>query len=214
MTGVYDQLFAGAAEGGLFLGVAVGVVTNVSDPEKRGRVKLKLPWLSDEIETDWARVASPSAGKQRGLYLPPEVDDEVLVGFEHGSPARPFVLGSLWNSVDALPEPPDGNRPAQVRMLKSVSGHIVRLVDKSGSEKIEILDKSGKNTIVIDTTKNSVTITADADLILQSTNGKVAIKGKSVQIEADSDLAVTSSGKGEVSAKGTLAVKGAVVNIN
>ena len=44
------------------------------------------------------------AGPARGLYVLPEVDDEVLVGFEHGRPDAPFVLGALWNGKDKPPE--------------------------------------------------------------------------------------------------------------
>ena len=78
-------------------GVVVGVVTNNQDPDGLGRVKVKFPWLSDADESSWARIAAPMAGKERGLYFLPEVDDEVLVIFEHGDLRFPFVPGALWN---------------------------------------------------------------------------------------------------------------------
>ena len=86
------------------IGVTIGIVTNNHDPEGLGRVKLKLPWLSEDIETHWARVATPMAGNGRGLYVLPDVDDEVLVAFEHGMVEFPYVLGSLWNGKDTPPE--------------------------------------------------------------------------------------------------------------
>ena len=43
----------------------IGIVTNVSDPEKQARVKVKLPWLSDDYESDWARVVQLGAADQR-----------------------------------------------------------------------------------------------------------------------------------------------------
>jgi phage protein D len=79
-------------------GLVCGVVTNVSDPDKKGKVKLALPWLSPSFETDWARVANLSAGARTGAMFLPEVGDEVLVGFEFGDPRRPYVLGGLVNS--------------------------------------------------------------------------------------------------------------------
>ncbi|NTW02923.1 MAG: phage tail protein, partial [Oscillochloris sp.] len=136
-------------EHGRFYGVTVGVVTNNQDPDSLGRVKVKLPWLSDQDESFWARVVAPMAGKDRGLYLLPEIDDEVLVAFEHGMIEYPYVLGALWNGKDNPPET-NSNGKNNMRTLKSRSGMIIRLDDTDGSEKIEISDASGKNSIVID----------------------------------------------------------------
>ena len=65
------------------------------------RVKLKFPWLSDDYESEWARVAQLGAGHHRGAVWLPEVNDEVLVAFEHGDTRRPFVVGELYNGVDS-----------------------------------------------------------------------------------------------------------------
>src|SRR4029450_10081092 len=78
-----------------FYGVAIGIVTNNQDPENLHRVKLRFPWLDGATESHWARVATPMAGNKRGLYFLPEVDDEVLVAFEHGSIDFPYVMGSV-----------------------------------------------------------------------------------------------------------------------
>jgi hypothetical protein len=82
----------------LFNGNVCGVVTNVSDPDKLGRVKIALPWLSPDYESDWARVVQVGAGPRSGALFLPEVGDEVLVGFEFGDPRRPYILGGLINS--------------------------------------------------------------------------------------------------------------------
>lgn len=78
-------------------GVVCGVVTNVADETNKGRVKVALPWLAPNYETGWARVAQFGAGTASGSMFLPDVGDEVLVGFEHGDPRRPFVLGGLVN---------------------------------------------------------------------------------------------------------------------
>ena len=100
-------------------GLVVGIVTNTQDKDKgEGRVKLKLPAISGEMETDWARVATPGAGALRGAVFLPEVNDEVLVGFEGGDLRRPVVLGGLYNGKDKpnyeSPEKTPGHPPDHV----------------------------------------------------------------------------------------------------
>ena len=81
-----------------FGGLVCGIVTNVSDKENLGRVKVALPWLAPNFESDWARVVQFGAGARTGALFLPSVGDEVLVGFEFGDSRRPYVLGGLINS--------------------------------------------------------------------------------------------------------------------
>ena len=119
--------------------MVVGIVTNNQDPDGMGRIKVRLPFSSDTDESNWARIAVPMAGKDRGFYFLPEIDDEVLVAFEHGDPRFPFILGALWNGQDTPPANNDDGKN-DVRVIKSRSGHVIRLTDKDGEEKIEIID--------------------------------------------------------------------------
>ena len=156
---------------GLVQGVVVGLVTNLNDPDKMGRIKVKFPWLPQDggkdIESTWCRIAAPMAGKERGFFYLPEIDDEVLVAFEHGDMGYPYVVGMLWNNKDKPPLKPDeavaGGKVKQ-RIIKSTSGHVIILDDTQGSEQIVIRDKTGKNEIVIDSKQNTITIKADKDI--------------------------------------------------
>ena len=94
----------GAVGGGRGTGVAtfgsqlvIGLVTNNPDPQNMGRVRVSYPALGSDVEGAWARVATLSAGNERGLLMLPVVGEEVLIGFEHGDTTRPYVLGSLFN---------------------------------------------------------------------------------------------------------------------
>jgi hypothetical protein len=78
-------------------GLVCGVVTNVDDPDKKGKIKVALPWLAPDYESDWARVVHLAAGGRTGAMFLPEVGDEVLVGFEFGDARRPYILGGLVN---------------------------------------------------------------------------------------------------------------------
>jgi len=213
VTNVFNQLMAPAEVDGRFFGVAIGIVTNNKDPDGLGRVKLKLPWMADDMESTWARIATLMAGAGRGAYFLPEVDDEVLVAFEHGSPEFPYVLGALWNGKD---KPPESNSDGKnnVRVIKSRSGHVIRLTDTKGSEQIEIIDKSAKNSIVITTKDNKITITAEADVVIQATNGKLQLSGKGVEITSKADVKIEASGNLALKSNAQLNIKGQVVNIN
>ena len=194
-------------------GVVRGVVTNVKDPDDLGRVRVAFPWLDPDVESWWARVAVPMAGAGRGTYFLPEVDDEVLIAFEHGDPAYPYVIGSLWN---AKAKPPESNAEGKnnLRTITSRAGHVIRLDDTEGEEKIEVVDKTGKNSVVITAKDNTITITADADVTVTAPNGKLALSAKEVEITSRSGLRMKADTNLEVTAGAQLKLKGQVVNIN
>ena len=196
-----------------FYGVTIAVVTNNQDPDGIGRVKVRFPWLSDEEESHWARVLTPMAGNERGLYFLPEVEDEVLVAFEHGQADHPYVLGALWNGQDKPPETNDDGENNK-RTLRSRSGHLIRLDDKDGEEKIEIIDASEKNSIVIDTADNTITLKADADITIESGNGKLILSGNGIEITSQADIKIEASQNLDVKGGPQLNIKGDVVNIN
>jgi uncharacterized protein involved in type VI secretion and phage assembly len=193
-------------------GVAVGIVTNNEDPEGMGRVKVRFPWLSDEDESQWARIAVPMAGDGRGVYFLPEVDDEVLVAFGHGDPRLPYVVGALWNGQDAPPEDnADGKN--DVRVIRSRSGHQLRFDDSDAGPRVEIVD-SGGNKIVVDTAADVITISAGKDVSIRAGSGKVRLEATKLEIDASADVKIKSGGQMQIEAGATLSLKGALVNIN
>ena len=194
-------------------GVVIGMVTNNQDPDGMGRVKVKFPWLSDTEESFWARVAAPMAGNGRGFYFLPEVEDEVLVTFERGDVRFPFVLGALWNGKDKPPEKNDDGKN-DARTIKSRSGHVVRLNDKDGAEKIEIIDSSGKNTIVVDAVNNTIVITSEKDITLSAPKGAIKLDAQKIEIKSSADAKVEAGAGMDLKATGQMNVKGATINLN
>ncbi len=210
---ITDLLTEDRGRGSKIFGVVVGIVTNNKDPDGLGRVKVKIPVLSGDDESHWARVVTFMGGKERGAFFLPEVDDEVLVTFEHGDLSSPYVIGALWNGVDKPPET-NGDGKNNVRLIKSRSGHMIRLDDTDGAEKIEVIDRTGKNLISVDTASNTVTVNSDKDITLSAPNGTITIEAQDVAIKASAS-AKTESGAGmELNASGTMTIKGATVNIN
>ncbi|HZH31985.1 MAG TPA: phage baseplate assembly protein V [Pyrinomonadaceae bacterium] len=187
-------------------GIIIGIVTDLEDPEAIGRIKVMFPTLGDQA-SDWARLVTPMAGKDRGLFLRPEVGDEVLVAFELGDPTRPYILGSLWNKVDT--PPPDDGQAGQNnwRFIKSRSGHIVKLDDTQGAEKIEIIGSDGQRQIVFDIAGKKIQVVCDTgDVEVSATGGTVKVEALTVEVKA--------SGNMTLEATGTMTIKGATVNIN
>ncbi|TCK43721.1 hypothetical protein B0G84_2063 [Paraburkholderia sp. BL8N3] len=207
------SLLARTDTDGRYFGVVIGIVTNNHDPQDMHRVKVRFPWLADSDESNWARVASTMAGNGRGAYFLPEVDDEVLVAFEHGSVEHPYVIGSLWNGRDTPPESnADGNNDN--RTLKSHSGHVVRLCDRDGQEKIEIIDKTGNNRIVISAAGNTIAIEAQGDIAIRSQTGKLTIDAVGVEINSKADVKVQAATTVDVSASAQMSLKAAMINLN
>jgi uncharacterized protein involved in type VI secretion and phage assembly len=194
-------------------GVVTGIVTNNQDPDGLGRVKVRFPWLSESDESWWARVAAPMAGKERGAYFLPEVDDEVLLAFEQGDVNFPYVLGGLWNADSKPPENNDDGKNNK-RTIVSRSGMRVRLDDTDGGEKIEISDKDDKNSIVIDVANSTIAITADSDITIESKNGKIKISGKGIELTSQAEVKVEAQSSMDLKASGQMTIKGATVNIN
>lgn len=197
-----------------FFGVTVGLVTNTKDPDSLGRVKVKFPWLSDQDESYWARVVSPMAGGDRGFYFLPEVNDEVLVAFEQGDMAFPYILGALWNGKDKPPEKNE-NGENNKRLIKSRSGHTILLDDTKDAEKIVIQDKTGNNKITIDAKNNTMEVKVEKDLTLEakgkitlkSSENDLAIECKNLSIKTQSDCQIEAGANCKIDAKSNCEVK-------
>lgn len=189
--------------GGYVKGAALALVTQNKDPDGLGRVKVRYPWHSQSAESYWARVATPMAGKGRGLVLLPEVGDEVLVIFEREDLRFPYVLGGLWNGKE---QPPERNADGKnnIRLLKTREGHML-LFDDGSPGRIELKLKDGKklhidddgleitdgsgNSIKIDSKGGTITVQSSTSLTLKSpqisveSSGPLSLKGATVTIQ-------------------------------
>ena len=169
--------------------LVIGIVSDNQDPQNLGRVKVTYPWLSPDHASDWARVVSVGAGKQRGIQFLPCVGDEVLVGFELGDLRFPYVLGGLFNGQD---HPPQKNSEAaqngkvKRNLIRDGAGNLIELHDEGG---LTLRDKTG-NMLHLDS------------------------KSKQVVIEAKGDLALKASGNVSIEAQGQVTIKGTQIKLN
>lgn len=195
-------------------GVVIGLVIDNRDPQGLGRVQVRLPGASDAQIGYWARQAVLMGGAKRGTFFLPEVGDEVLVAFEAGDRTRAYVLGALWNGQDP---PPDSNAKGanNLRFIKSRSGHLIRLDDTGGAEKIEIIDKSGSNSLTIDTASNTITITSSADVNIEAAQGTIKLSAQKIEISSAAETKVEAQGGLTLDGSpGTTVIKGTTVNLN
>ena len=195
-----------AADTARIAGLVIAIVTNNDDPDERGRVKLKYPWLGDDVESSWARIAMPGAGPDYGMAWVPQVGDEVLVGFEHGDIRFPYVLGGLWNGKDAAPL---GDRLLDAGNVKrsgfvSRKGHMFVFFDGDDESGVAILSQDGKFRVSLNETKGQLHIKAD---------GKLVIEAQSLEIKVDTDAKIQATGV-NLEASGQLKIKGATVALN
>lgn len=199
--------------------VVVGVVTNTDDPKDWGRVKVKFPWMADDAESDWARLATVGGGPDAGLAAIPAVDDEVVVAFAHGDFSQPFVLGGLWNGKHKVPSETKasaGEEPL-VRAWRSREGHFIAMHDTS-DKKIQIKTAGGYSITLSDKDKDIVItgpgklkITMDQDITIE---GKANIKVKAtgdINLEATKNLVLKGT---EVTLEGTAKATVKAMNVS
>ncbi len=175
------------------------VVKLDDDPEKLNRVQVRLiafDGFTGQEAPMWARVVCPFAGKNRGAFLMPDIDDEVLVVFQNGDASYPLILGGLWNGTSTAPATlgPEGNR---YKIIRSKNGVTITLDDRQGQEqcvvetpggqKVTLKDGPGAVTIEdangnsIDLDTSGITINAAATVKVQA--AKVDVSAGTVNVD-------------------------------
>lgn len=198
--------------------MVVGIVTNNNDPDALGRVRVKYPALSDSEEGDWARVLSHNITKGRGIFMLPQVDDEVVVAFENGDTRRPLIIGSVVNGKD---------KPTS-ELLPDQKGGLTVLSDDRGfvHTKEDLTFKSDKKMIievasdqevktdgkVTNKTSSSVEMKAGSSYTLEA-GSSMSIKGATIAVEASGSLKLKGATV-EIESQGPATLKGAIVDIN
>jgi len=181
----------------------VGIVTDNEDPEGMGRVRVKFPTLTEDHISNWARVVSIGAADGRGFDCLPEIDDEVLVAFEHGDIHRPYVLGGVWNGQDAPPNPVENDvqdGKVRLRTFQTRTGHKIQFIeeDKGGSKTGVLIQTKGGHKAYLDDSGSLVTITSTGTM----------------NLDASGDMTIKAGGNMNIQAGPTMNLKAGMININ
>ncbi|MGD0756240.1 MAG: phage baseplate assembly protein V [Bacteroidales bacterium] len=166
------------------------IVTDNDDPEKLGRVKVRFFWQTPQDSTPWLRIIHAHGGKtangdQHGFYFIPEIDDEVMVGFESNNPDKPFVIGSVYHKNSK----PDhwyhaGNNTKSIRTR---NGNQIILIDENGKEEIRILNKDDASP----TNEISLSLNNNGKITIKSV-GDLEISAENIKISANTDITMES----------------------
>jgi len=177
---------ARAGEALRYYGVYPAIVTDIVDPARLGRIRLKFPWLGEGGERDvraWATLLSPYAEDGQGLQILPAVDTQVVVAFEAGDLRRPYIVGAAWNGAEAMPETPVAANDK--RLLKTRAGSLLEFDDAPGGTKVTLSLETGHK-LVLDAGAQTVTLEHSNGCVLtMNAAGQVSIQANaSVEITA------------------------------
>ena len=219
-------------EHGMFRGgLVLAEVVNIEDPDKLNRVKCRPVGEPEEAVTDWCYFMGPLGGSGCGLFLPPQVNDLVVLGYLNGDPRRPVVLGGYWNKDRKAPftlekgvaqdyalRTPNqvdltihDEKDKQTVTLTMPSGTVFRLDDEKQTAVLQ--DKGGKNALTLNLKNGEAALCCEKKLTLSAGDTTITLEsGGSLTLKCSGKLSMTGSsiaGK----AQGQLNLQGAAVQV-
>lgn len=207
------------------IGLHTGIVTDNEDPEGEFRVKVKMPFINADDEGVWARVSLADAGKERGMFFRPEINDEVLLGFLFDDPRLPVILGMLHSSALPSPIPPSNDNHQKGYTSR---GKMLLLFDDEKKE-ISIATPGGNKVTISDDKKGIVLEDQNGNKIEMNDSGikissqtaveisastDLKLSGANITVEGSASMAMSGGGSTKVESSGILELKGSLVKIN
>jgi len=202
---------------GKYYGKYRGFVVDNADPEKLGRVRVKVPGVLGEAESGWALPCLPFGGLAgQGSFTVPEIDAQVWVEFEAGEPSQPIWTGTYWRVPDDVPEPARLDPPT-TRLLQTPSGHLLQFDDAEGEERILVKHPSDAQLSIDESGTLTLTAADGATLIMNADAGEITVEdanGNTVVMDGSGTAVEDSNGnKVALAAAGmTLEAQKIVVN--
>lgn len=174
------------------------IVKDNKDPEALGRIRVQFSWqeLQDEnMWTPWLRITQVHGGNNKGSYIIPEIDEEVMVGFENGNAEKPYVIGTLYHGKQ---HPGDGwySNSNDIKAFRTRNGHTVEVHDVADGGYIRIYDNGKENYILTYSTdekliklesKGNIELYADNDIIMEAGNDMKIKVGNNRTLDVGND---------------------------
>lgn len=193
-----------------------GFVADNADPQSLGRVKLRVPSVLGEQDSDWALPCFPYGGLDgQGLFLVPDAGAQVWVEFEEGNLDKPIWTGTFHRPSDP---PPEAARvsPPTTRTLTTAAGHRLQFDDAGGEERVTLAHTGGAN-LTLEPDGNAVLANdAGAVLTLDSAGSQVVLEdgqGNTLTMSATGTTVEDANGNAIEMAPAGITVKGTLVTI-
>lgn len=173
------------------------IVPSSGDKDRLGRIKVQFLWQESKSPTCWVRLAMPYAGKTHGLYVMPEIGDEVLVAFEGGDIDRPLCLGSVYNGDAKVLQSLDEAQQMQTILLRTPENIRLKFVEVPGQTQeatlavqdisVMVMDNGAKITISVHGKRSSTITLHEGDVTVESQD-TITVKSKEVNVLGDAQI--------------------------
>ena len=183
-------------------------VTRNDDKFGHGRVQVQMNWQTEKMSTDWLRVMAPDGGSSdqvksnRGFVFIPEVGDHVLVGFRHGDPNRPYVMGSLFNGTTGA----GGFAENHKKSLTTRSGSTITFDDAAHTI---LLQTTHANKIFVDEKNGTIAISSAEEVNINTKNVNInASENMNVNVGKDFNMQVGEEASVNVGKNSSVSIQG------
>jgi uncharacterized protein involved in type VI secretion and phage assembly len=191
------------------------VVVENHDVYGLGRIRVRFLWMDETQECPWIRVVSQYAGKGKGLYMLPEIGEEVIVDFMGGDATQPYVIGTVHNGKATTKF---GNAGNDIKAIQTRSGIKVIMNDKEGSLSLE--DKNG-NGVQMDgdgtvtmKSKDKIVLACGESKVELNKDGTLEINGRTIKMDATEEVRINSSDLAKINAKMMVEVSSTKIKLN
>ena len=191
------------------------VVVDNHDVDKLGRIQVRFLWMDEKEKSPWLRVATQYAGESKGLYMMPEIGEEVIVDFVGGDATDGYVTGTVHNGKAITKF---GNAENDIKAIQTRSGIKVIMNDKEGSLSLE--DKNG-NGVQMDgdgnvtmKSKDKIVLACGESKIILNKEGTIEINGRTIKMDGTEEVKIVSSDLANINAKTMVKVNSATIKLN
>ncbi|TET46792.1 hypothetical protein E3J59_02730 [Candidatus Aerophobetes bacterium] len=168
-----------------YYGKYKGIVIDNDDPEKLGRLRVKIPSvLGENVVSGWSMPCVPYGGaNDQGFFFIPEKDAGVWIEFEEGDLEFPIWVGTFWTKpggATEVPKPGDIQSPPSRKIIRTVKENSIELEDKDNEEAIIITEKTNGNKITMNS--NGIIVEDGNSNKIELTSSGVTITSSKIKI--------------------------------